>query len=369
MPEKPMENADPVYEVLRGRLVADPADAVGAAMQLQAAQTLAAYSSACKITEEIAEMRNPLTLKRKKLDYLMSWLHGSLTLLGIGGTILFAQQMLAEKGKVKEQLEKLKDKQMVIDQANDRAERATDKSQLAIKEADLKTQAAEFNVLKSNAKKEEAEAKAAAADAVLAQAEEKTKLLRAEVKTLEGQTTAVRENYDKLSTELAKLQEKKPVLANQVAQVLGKDSISAITLNPPPDLSAAELTRQTDDYRKEVENLFDPLASVRGATYSKLTTEKSRFDPPLLEALLEVGGKKVLELQRPDISDTEAVALRRGVDNVVVTIRDMSRSVTKTPPKNKQRLIEFAQSLIDSNLGVAKEAQSLKDWLTNGNDT
>jgi len=83
--------------------------------------------------------------------------------------------------------------------------------------------------------------------------------------------------------------------------------------------------------------------------------------------------KKVMEytaLNLDNLSAEErekAILLRRGLENVVVTLRDMSRSVTKRDPQNRAELTTLADSLAEIQFGVGEEAKKFKAWLNNGN--
>lgn len=148
-----------------------------------------------------------------------------------------------------------------------------------------------------------------------------------------------------------------PDLERVIAEALRNPKVPQV---PPAELN---------EFSAKAEKLFDPKPGVRGAMYTELTTGKDRTSQALLNALLQLGAAKYEELKTCDLNSIDpeekkkVALLRRGLENVVVTIRDMSRTVTKKPQENREKVLAFARELEVHSYGVGEEAASLRKWL------
>jgi hypothetical protein len=174
----------------------------------------------------------------------------------------------------------------------------------------------------------------------------------------------IEEEVGKLPVEIRRVLRPKVTAGSKLAAIL--DAVTG------PDLAVEPTSAEVDRFVPQVMKLFDPNAAVRGNAYKAFTTGNDRSKQALLDALLAVGRSQSAELRKLDGNSTdprikaEVSRLRRGLENVVVTIRDMSRSVSKVPPANREKVLAFAEELISLSFGVGEEAGSLKRWLTNG---
>lgn len=166
----------------------------------------------------------------------------------------------------------------------------------------------------------------------------------------DGLLKRINELEDKLVDVGKLVAQKKPQEAEKVAK-------AAVTPLPTSGIAA-------DVLHTEVGKLFDTSAKIRGDAYDRLTSKQYRTESALPGVLIEVG-REQLEKYQPLMTkpnDAEALSLRRGLENVIVTLRDISRSVTQIQG-TKESIVAFAQEVSVLSYGAGQEAASLLKWI------
>lgn len=200
--------------------------------------------------------------------------------------------------------------------------------------------------------------------------ERKSELLKQKSLNIEdsvAQADTLRGKNENLKMEIVGLS---PGLLNAIIGELPESSVLReviVEAGKPVEVVPAD-PPEVNHFIPEVEKLFDANAGKRGQAYKDLTAGKDRTSQALLDALLEVGETKFQRLEKlPSEAKDELPLLKRGLENVLVTLRDISRTVTKLPEPNRNKVLDFANKLKLSSHGFEKEATSLIDWLKNGN--
>jgi hypothetical protein len=114
----------------------------------------------------------------------------------------------------------------------------------------------------------------------------------------------------------------------------------------PSSTPLPTITPSLTPLQQQIENLFSDQAPVRLAAYNVLTQPKFRNDPKTVEALLSFAS------QHMDNED--------GIYNTVVTLKDLSRSVTQPRKDEINRFCDKAEKLGER---TKKQSDALRKWL------
>ena len=346
------------HDALAGRLIASPAMSKEEAEAAKTvADALASLVTAEKIRGEVSDSKSNETIRRKRLEHFMNKLGISVSLLGIAGTISFGIDSLRTNIELNAKTAQLSG----IDKREQEAKRATEV-------ADQYRKAVELESKQASDQKEKAILEKTAAEGAAAEAESRVKVAEERIALLKKQDEAIREANAMRNEALEKLDVE---TKRKLAQLLGADNPVVVTSgfklgrNPANADEEAEIVRLTP----RVMDLFSPDGTRRGIAYDVLTNGKERTNPSLVAALLRTAGKKMEDYNAINPANStqdeksKLVLLRRGFENVVVTLRDMSRTVTKQKPESKEAIRDFAGSLLVLGGGVKEEAEKLLKWL------
>jgi|GEM_PF-2825127 len=330
------------------------------------AEAFVHLAEAEKIREEMRDAATMRTQVQRWVQFAVGVVGLTGTIAGAFGTFFFMQEMEEKRAELEQQ------EKIVADQKKqlvnlDRLE-ADAKKSIEVSERLKKALTTENEVAEAELKQKAESLKTAEVE--LARKKADIEASDQDIKDKRAIADSLREQNDKFRDAIARLNEK---TKGEIEKQLGTDSalVASVTSRPPtanPPTAGAD----TGSFVPRVERLFASDAKTRGNAYNDLTTSKDRFDPRLGQALLQVGRAKLDEYKsispqtQVQAERDRLATLRRGLENVVVTIRDISRQVTKREGA-RQEFLRLADDLIKLEGGVSEEAQSLRDWLNKVN--
>jgi DNA repair exonuclease SbcCD ATPase subunit len=339
------------------------------------AEILVNLAQADKTQEEILDGRRRTTRLQRWMQFAVGMVGLTGTIGGAFGTLYFMREFEEKRRALEQQERKV---------TADARENAEFKSNVA--SVEMKAEAAkiifEANTLMNQVRGEKAEEEKRKSAQEIGQLQSRKEALakqnadlesqnadlESQKKERETQIAARRKEWEELTTALEAL----PVAKKkELEKVVGPDSKLAVVANssagrtPVSGNSEAEITQLS----KEVERLFSSSQADRGSAYQKFIKDPMRSNPALPFALVRIGTEKLNRYKTivggPDTSATkdEALLLRRGLENVVVSLRDISRKVTKEPTEARTEILAFVAALSGIGYGAEEESKTLKKWI------